>query len=303
MNATANFPKQDSNDTSAQNSIEDVSDDQSSNSKNIVVIKPVKSIFSIGLRDVWTYRELLYFLTWRDVKIRYKQTVVGVLWVILQPLISMIIFSVLFGRFVRIDTGNIPYSLFSFCGLVIWTYIQTTINNSSNSLIGNTNLITKIYFPRLIIPVSAAGAGLVDLFINMIVLAIIMIFYRADVHFQILLAPLFLFQAVLISVAVGTLLSALNARFRDVKQILPFMLQLWMFASPVLYPLTLFPEKWRWTLALNPLTGVIEGFRASLFGNEFDFFAIGCSLVITVFLLFISIIVFQRMESDFADYI
>lgn len=286
MNATANFSKQESND-----------------STNIVVIKPAKSIFNVGLRDIWTYRELLYFLTWRDVKIRYKQTVVGVLWVILQPLITMILFSILFGRFVRIDTGNIPYALFSFCGLVIWTYMQTTVNNSSNSLISNTNLITKIFFPRLIIPISAAGAGLIDLFINMIVLAIIMIFYRAGFHLKMFIAPLFLIQAVLLSVAVGILLSALNARFRDVKQILPFALQLWMFASPVLYPLTLFPEKWRWTLALNPLTGVLEGFRAALFGNEFDFFAIGCSLVITVLLLFISIIVFQRMESDFADYI
>lgn len=271
--------------------------------QHLVIIRPSGSLFDVGLGDLWAYRELLYFLTLRDVKIRYKQTVIGVAWVILQPVTGMILFSVLFGRLVKIDTGNIPYPLFALCGLVIWTYVQTTITSSSNSLVNNTNLITKIYFPRLIIPIASAGAGLVDLLLNMIVLALFMLYYSPGLYLQMLLAPVFLLQAVLVSIAMGTLLAALNARFRDVKQILPFALQLWMFASPVLYPLNIFPEKWRWVLALNPLTGILEGFRASLFGGGYDLLAIGGSVAVTIALLLISLVVFQKMERDFADYI
>jgi len=268
-----------------------------------IEIKPLGSGWDFNLKEIWAYRELLYFLVWRDIKIRYKQTVLGALWALLQPLLTMAVFTVLFGKLAGIKTDDIPYPLFAFCGLVIWTFINTTVNSSSNSLVNNTNLITKIYFPRLLIPYSAVVAGLIDVLLSLIVLVVIMILYSQAFHLSMLLAPCFLLLAVLLAVGVGSFLSSLNVRFRDVKMLLPFGLQLWMFISPVFYPLSLFPEKWRWALALNPLTGILEGFRSSLFGKPFDYFSLVSSIVLTTLLFFVGAVIFKKMEDDFADYL
>lgn len=288
---------------SQQISTEELPQKLSDESLYRVEIKPAGKWFSFNFSELIEYRELFYFLAWRDIKIRYKQTILGALWAILQPVLTVTIFSIIFGRFVGIKTDDIPYPLFAFTGLLPWTFINTTINSSSNSIISNTNLITKIYFPRLIIPISSVGAGLVDFLLSLIIFIGIMFYYQSGFHFQMVFAPLFLLMMFVLAVASGTLLSALNVRFRDVKQILPFGLQIWMFASPVLYPLSLIPEKWRWVLAFNPLTGILEGLRSSLFGKPFDFFAIGCSVVLIFILLFAALTVFRYMEDYFADYV
>lgn len=266
-------------------------------------ITPGDSWIDLDFKEIWAHRELLYFLTWRDVKIRYKQTAIGVLWVILQPVLTTAIFTILFSGFARFDTGEIPYPLFAMSGLLVWFFVNVSITNASNSLISNKNLVTKIYFPRLIVPLSAAFAGLVDFVLSLILLIPLMFYYTVFPSGQILIAPFFILLAILITLSFGTLFSALNVRFRDVKFALPFALQIWLFVSPVFYPASILSEKRRILLALNPLTGVLEGFRSSLFGEPFDWFAIGVSVVATFVLMFVSIYVFKKMEDDFADMI
>lgn len=276
--------------------------DGSSHSK-IIEIKPASKWFNFSLSELFVYRELFYFLAWRDIKIRYKQTALGALWALLQPLITVAIFSVVLGKFIAIRSDGIPYPLFVFCGLLPWTFISTTVVSSSNSIVSGSNLITKVYFPRLIIPVAAVGAGLVDFLLGLIFFVAMMIYYQTGVSSQMIFAPLFFVMMFALATAVGVLLSALNVRFRDVKHIVPVALQLWMFASPVIYPSSLFPEKWRWVFALNPLTGVLEGLRSSVFGTPFDTFAIVCSVAVIFVLLIVALIVFRHMEDYFADYI
>lgn len=269
----------------------------------ITLIKPQRSWLSLDLKEIWTYRELLYFLTWRDVKIRYKQTAIGILWVILQPVITTAIFTVLFSSFARFDTKDVPYPLFALSGLMIWLFVHTAITMASNSFVSNTNLVTKVYFPRLIVPFAATLAGLTDLFFSLLILVGLMIYYGTAPDLQILFAPLFLLLAVVQTVAFGTLFSALNVRFRDVKFALPFALQVWMIASPIFYPASLLSEKWRLVFAVNPLVGILEGFRASLFGGAFDWQIIGVSCVSITVLVLLALFVFKRMEDDFADLI
>lgn len=268
-----------------------------------VEIKPAGKWVDLSLSDLIAYRELFYFLALRDIKIRYKQTALGVLWAILQPLITVAIFSVVLGKLVAIRTGDIPYPLFIFCGLLPWTFINTTVASSSNSIVSGSNLITKVYFPRLIIPIASVGAGLVDFLLGLIFFVMLMFYYQIGISAQMIFAPLFFAMMFALAVAVGVLLSALNVRFRDVKHIVPVALQLWMFASPVIYPSSLFPEKWRWVFALNPLTGILEGLRSSIFGTPFDMFAISSSVAIIFVLLVIALVVFRHMEDYFADYI
>lgn len=267
----------------------------------ITKIKPESAWLRLDLKDLWTYRELLYFLTWRDVKVRYKQTAIGVLWAILQPVLTTAIFTVIFTQFARFDSLAIPYPLFALSGLLIWLFVNSSVTMAAGSLIANTNLVTKVYFPRLIVPLSAALAGLIDLALGFVMLAAVMFYYGVSLSWQLLLAPFFIFQAVVLTLSFGTFFSALNVRFRDVKFALPFALQVWMFASPVFYPLDIFPEKWRLAFALNPLAGALEGFRAAIFGTPFDWRIIGISLTLTAAAAFISLIVFKRMEDDFAD--
>jgi len=269
----------------------------------ITYIKPKKSWLSLDLMEIWTYRELLYFLTWRDVKIRYKQTAIGVLWVILQPIITTAIFTVLFSNFARFETKDVPYPLFALSGLMIWLFVHTSITMASNSFVSNTNLVTKVYFPRLIVPFAATLAGITDLFFSLIILVVLMIYYGTAPTLQILLAPLFLISAIVQTVAFGTLFSALNVRFRDVKFALPFALQVWMIVSPIFYSSSMLSEKWRLIFAVNPLVGILEGFRAALFGTNFDWQVIGVSCASILILVLLSLFVFKRMEDDFADLI
>lgn len=254
-----------------------------------------------NLREIWAYRELLFFLTWRDIKIRYKQTLLGAAWAIIQPLFAMLLFTLLFGKLGKIPSDNIPYPLFAYAGLLPWTFFANAVTNSGNSLVGSTSLITKVYFPRMIIPAAAVAAGLVDFLIAFLLLIPLLIYYRISFTWNLLMLPLFLILTTLLALGVGMWMSALNVRFRDVRYALPFMIQLWLFASPVIYPLSMVPEKWKWILSLNAMTGIIEGFRASLFGKDFEWQAIIVSAGLTMFLLVGAAYVFRRVEDTFAD--
>ncbi len=270
---------------------------------HLVEIKPAQRWINFELRELWTYRELVYFLTWREIKIRYKQTAIGIFWAILQPVLTTIIFTAIFSQFARFDTSQVPYALFALSGLLIWLYINSAVSNASLALIANTPLVTKVYIPRVILPLSLVLTGLADLLIGLLILSCVLPFYGVGLTWQVLLAPVFIFQAILLSLAVGILFSALNVRFRDVKHALPFLLQVWMFMSPVFYPVDMLPDDWRWLFALNPLYGVLQGFRASVLGGSFHWRAIAVSMVATVLLLVFSMIVFKKMEDDFADII
>jgi lipopolysaccharide transport system permease protein len=269
----------------------------------ITKIKPSGRWITLDLKDLWAYRELLYFLTWRDVKIRYKQTAIGIAWAVLQPVLTTAIFTVIFSSFARFDTKDVPYPLFAMSGLMIWLFVQTSTTMASNSFVSNTNLVTKVYFPRLIVPIAASLAGLFDLLFSFVILAAMMIYFGTVLTWQIVLVPVFILLAVLQTLAFGTLFSALNVRFRDVKFALPFLLQVWMIASPIFYPATLLSEKWRLIFAINPLTGILEGLRAALFGTEFDWQIIGISVLSVAAITIFSFIVFKKMEDDFADLI
>lgn len=256
---------------------------------------------ALDLKGLWAYRELLYFLTWRDVKVRYKQTLLGVAWAIIQPLLTMLIFTLFFGRLAGIPSDNIPYPIFAYTGLLLWTFFANSVTNSGNSLVGNSNLITKIYFPRMVIPGAAVGAALVDFVIAFLILVGLMIYYRVPVSWTIVMLPIPMVLTVLLALGVGMWMSALNVKYRDIRYALPFLIQIWMFASPIIYPLSLVPQKWRWALALNPLTGIIENFRAALFGRAFDWPLLGSSAAITLAFLVYAAYSFRRMERTFAD--
>lgn len=269
----------------------------------IVKIKPGSRWLDLDLKDLWTYRELLYFLTLRDIKVRYKQTAIGVLWAILQPVLTTAIFTVVFTQFARIESLSVPYPLFALGGLLLWLFTSGSITTASNSLIGNSNLVTKIYFPRLIVPLAATFSGLIDFVLGLALLGGMMVYYGVALTWQIVFAPIFIGLTVLLALSFGTLFAALNVRFRDVKFALPFALQIWMFASPIFYPSSILSERWRVVFAFNPMTGIIEGFRAALFGGEFDWFAVGVSAGLIFILAVFSLFVFKRMEDDFADLI
>jgi lipopolysaccharide transport system permease protein len=272
-------------------------------SEPLVVIQPQNSFSFLKLKDVWAYRELLYFLAWRDVKVRYKQTALGAAWAILQPLFMMIIFTIFFGRLAGVASDGVPYPLFALAGLVPWTFFSNSVAASSNSLVGSANLITKVYFPRLIVPASAMIAGLVDLALAFLLLVALMIYYRTGVNSQLLFLPVLTLLMALFSLGVGTWMSALNVKYRDVRFALPFLIQLWMFVSSVILPSSSLPAKWRWVLLFNPMSGIIEGYRSALFGLAFDWTAIGVAALITVLLLFYSAYSFSRVEKSFADII
>lgn len=268
----------------------------------LVTIEPPKSWVSLGLRDLWQYRELLYFLTWRDVKVRYKQTLLGAAWAILQPLLTMLIFTLLFGQFAGIKSEGIPYPIFAYGGLLVWTFFANSVTNSGNSLVGSANLITKIYFPRMIIPAAAVCAGLVDLVLAFGVQIGLMVYYHVRVTWAITMIPLLILLATMLALGVGMWLSALNVKYRDIRYAIPFLIQLWMFASPIIYPLSMLPAKWQWVLTLNPLTGIIQNFRIALFANQaFEWKSLGVSALLTLMVLIYSAFSFRRMERHFAD--
>jgi lipopolysaccharide transport system permease protein len=267
------------------------------------LLRAESSGVQLNLADLWAYRELLYFLTWRDIKVRYKQTLMGVLWVVIQPLLTMLIFTLVFTRFAKVYDGAIPYPLFAYAGLLLWTFFSVSVTSGTHSLISNTSLVTKVYFPRSFIPAAAVGAGLVDLSVAAVPLAAMALYYRVHVTWGLLLLPVFLLLGTAIALSVGMVSSALTVRYRDLRHALPFLLQLWMFASPVLYPMSLVPPRWRWAFAANPLTGVLEGFRAALTGTPFDWQLAAVPAAAAPALVCLAYLIFRRLEDNFADVI
>jgi lipopolysaccharide transport system permease protein len=253
------------------------------------------------LREIWRAREILYFLAWRDVKVRYKQAVLGVGWAILQPLFTMLLFTFFFGRLAGIPSSGVPYPLFSFSGLLLWTYFSVTLNHVGNSLVSNSTLITKIYFPRVLLPAGAAVGGLLDLLVGSLLLVAMMVYYHVKPHWTVLLTPLFVAQTVLLVVGLGMWLAAVNVRYRDVKYTLPFLTQIGLFITPIIYPVSFVPQRFQAWLALNPMTGITEGFRASLFGSHVDPGVLACSWIVTLLLVLVGSVHFRRTERSFAD--
>lgn len=270
--------------------------------QSVTIIEAKKGWVPIDLREIWKYHELFYFLTKRDIKVRYKQTVLGGIWAIIQPSFTMVVFTLFFGKLAKVPSDGIPYPIFVYAGLLPWTYFANALSSSGNSLVGSANLITKVYFPRLIIPASASLAGLVDFFIAMSILGALMIYYQFMPGIGIALLPFLVGLTFLCAVGVGLWLSALNVQYRDIRYAIPFLIQLWMFVSPVIYPVSMVGEKYQWLLALNPMGGVINAFRASLLDHQpIDWFLLSISAAI-IFLLFLSgMYYFRKMEKTFAD--
>jgi lipopolysaccharide transport system permease protein len=270
--------------------------------KVTVEIQPRKGLFHLDLKSIWQYRELLYFLIWRDIKVRYKQTVIGASWAILQPLMTMVIFTVIFAHFAKIPSDGLPYPIFAFTALLPWNYFSQAVGKSGVSLVGNANLISKVYFPRLLVPISAAAAPLADFAVAFVILLGMMAWFGIEPTWGVLALPFFLLLALVTAVAIGLWLSALNVKYRDVGHTIPFLIQCWMYASPVAYPVSLVPEKWRLLYSLNPIVGVIEGFRwAFLSTGSLDFETLVMSTTVVMVLLLGGIIYFKHMERTFAD--
>ena len=267
-----------------------------------VQIKPRKGWLHLDLGIIWSYRELIYFLVWRDLKVRYRQTAIGAGWVLLQPLLTMVLLTVVFGKLAKVPSDGLPYPIFSLAALLPWTMFSNSLSRGSESIVGNANLVTKVYFPRLILPLSGVLSPLVDFAVAFVVLIGMMIWYGIPPQANIVTLPLFILLSVLTALSVGVWLSALNVRYRDVRHTVPFLIQIWMFASPVAYPLSLVPEKWRFLYSLNPMVGVIEGFRWAVLGQASpDFLLISVSVSVSLGLLAGGVVYFKRMESKFAD--
>ena len=267
-----------------------------------LVIRPISGWVPLNLGDVWKYRELLYFLTWRDIKVRYKQTILGIAWAVIQPVFMMLIFTLFFGRLAKVPSDGLPYPIFAFTALLPWQMFSRALTDASTSLVANERLITKVYFPRLLIPASAVLASLVDFGIAFVLLLGMMVFYGIVPTTASATLPLFILLALITALGVGFWLSALNAQYRDVRYTLPFLTQFWLFATPVVYPSSLVPESWRLLYGLNPMTGVVEGFRWALLGKGMAPDAMVTVSVIASCVIFVSgLYYFSRMEKYFAD--
>ena len=270
----------------------------------LVVIRPRSRWVPVNLRELWAHRELLYVLTWRDVKIRYKQTVLGAAWAVLQPLLAMVVFSIFFGRLARIPSYNLPYPLFAFCGLVLWQMFSRALTDASMSLVEHERVITKIYFPRLLVPISAVLASLVDFAIAFVLLIAMMLYYHITPTAAALTIPLYVLLAVVIACAISFWLSALAVQYRDVRYVLGFLTQIWLFATPVAYPSSIVPEARRALFGVNPMAGVIEGFRWALLGKgQPPGPMLWVSVAVVVVMFVGGLLYFRRMESTFADVI
>ena len=268
----------------------------------VLRIKPSKGWVSLKLGELWQYRELLYFLIWRDIKVRYKQTALGAAWAIIQPVMTMVVFSLFFGKLGKIPSDGVPYPIFSYAALVPWTFFANGLTQSSNSLVGSSNLITKVYFPRLAIPMGTVLSGLLDFVLAFIVLLAMMLYYGITPSLSTLWLPLFLLLAVVTSLGVGLWLSALNVEYRDVRYVVPFLTQFWMLATPIAYPSSLLHEPWRTIYGLNPMVGVVEGFRWALLGSRMaPGPIIAASSLAAVVILVSGAFYFRRMEKTFAD--
>lgn len=267
-----------------------------------IIIRPSIGWRSLGLKDLWQYRELLYFLAWRDIKVRYKQTVLGATWAIIQPFFTMVVFSLFFGKLAKIPSDGIPYPLFAFAALVPWTMFANGLSQSADSLVGNANLIKKVYFPRLVVPISSVLASLVDFVLAFVVLLGMMLYYGSVPTLNVIWLPFFVILALVTSLGTGFWLSAMNVQFRDVRYTIPFLIQFWLFATPIAYPSSLLDEPWRTIYGLNPMVGVVEGFRWALLGTQT---APGATILVSAIvagtLLVTGAFFFRRMEKTFAD--
>lgn len=274
-------------------------------STEVVTIQPVHGLVGLNLKEVWRYRELVYFLTWRDLKVRYKQSVLGVLWAILQPFLAMVVFTIFFGNLAKVPSDGIPYPIFSYTALVPWTFFAGALNVSARSMLTSGNMISKIYFPRIIVPLASIMANLVDFFIAFVILIFMMMFYHIPITINILWLPLFLLMSIITAMAVGLWLSALVVMYRDFGYLLGYIAQFWQFVSPVIYSASLVPSKYRLLFSLNPMTGVLEGFRWALLGTARSvtpiMFAISATISLILFVT--GMFYFRRMERIFADMI
>lgn len=267
----------------------------------LVTIRASRSWVPLDLREIWAFRELLYFLAWRDVKVRYKQAALGVAWAVIQPVFTMVVFTLFFGKLAKVPSEGLPYAIFSYTALLPWTFFSNAVSASGNSLVASAHLITRVYFPRLLVPGAAVLAGMVDFGIASLVLVGLFFWYGVALSWQIVLFPALVLLTVALALGVGLWAAAINVKYRDVRHALPFMMQLWMFISPVIYPTSLMPERWRWLLMINPLTGLIEGYRSALLGKPFLWGALAYSAAFGVASLIYAAYSFRRLERQFAD--
>jgi lipopolysaccharide transport system permease protein len=269
----------------------------------LLVIKPRPGWQLINLAELWRYRELMFFLTWRDIKVRYKQTVLGVMWAVIQPVMTMVVFTIFFGRLGRLDqfTGETPYPIFVFSALIPWNFFGQAISQCGQCLIAEANLLTKVYLPRLIIPCASVGSLLVDFLISFAVMLGLMIWYEVCPTMHLLMVPVLVAGTIFTALGVGMILSALAVAYRDFRYVIPFMVQIWMFASPVAYPLSVVPERWHLVYALNPMAGIISGFRSAMLGEPFCWSVLGVSFFVAIVLFLLGAFYFRRIERRFAD--
>jgi lipopolysaccharide transport system permease protein len=274
----------------------------SNQTKPVTIIRPSRGWVSLKLHELWEYRELLFFLAWRDISVRYKQTILGAAWAIIQPFFTMLVFSLFFGRLGQIPSDGVPYPIFSYAALLPWQYFATALAGSADSLVGSANLLSKVYFPRLVIPMASVLPAVIDFAIAFVVLIGMMFFYGITPTWNIVWLPLFLLLALVTALGVGLWLSAMNVQYRDIRYTVPFITQFWLFASPVAYPSSMIPEQWRPLYGINPMAGVIEGFRWALLGTETaPGPLIGVSVLVSLVLLIGGAYYFRRMEKTFAD--
>jgi lipopolysaccharide transport system permease protein len=271
--------------------------------EHMTVIEPAKSLRMFNLSELWAYRELLWVLTLRDIKVRYKQTVLGVAWAIIQPVMTMIVFSIVFGKLAKMPSDGYPYPVFVYAALLPWTFFSNATSASSGSVVGSAHLVSKVYFPRLIIPLSSVGAGLIDMAISMCILVLLMLFYGMNFGFNLFAVPFLLIAVVFTALGVGTFLSALTVAYRDFRYVIPFLLQIWLYATPVVYSVNLVPDSFRWLININPMAGFIEGFRAAFLGKSFDLFSLAISCIFAIVFFLIGIFYFEKVERRFADII
>jgi len=270
---------------------------------DITIIKPKVGWQSLDFRELWRYRELLFSLIMRDIKVRYKQTVLGFSWAVIQPLTTMLVFTLLFGKLAKIPSDGVPYPLFVFSGLLAWNFFQSAVAAGGVSLLSAGGMISKVYFPRLIVPLASIGVSIIDFFVAVLILFCLMVIYAFPPTWQMLLLPVFFLGLAITSLGLSTWLSAVTVSYRDFRFVIPFVLQIWMYVTPVIYPVSFIPEKWRFLVYFNPISGWVEGIRSSILGHDIDWFAIGVSMLLTAAIAYVGLKYFERADSRFADVI
>lgn len=272
-------------------------------SNKVTVIKPQQGSRGLNLNELWEYRELVWMMMMRDVKVRYKQTVLGVAWAVIQPLTTMLIFTLIFGRLAKIPSDGMPYPVFVFSGLIAWSFFSSAVSSGGASMVGAAGMISKVYFPRLVVPIASIGVSVIDFAVSFCILLIIMLVYNIGPSWQVIYFPFFAIGLAVAAIGVSTWLTAITVVYRDFRFVIPFMIQIWMYLTPVIYPVSFIPEKWRWLIYMNPILGWVDGIRSSLLGRPIDWYAVAFSFVFTLALLFFGLRYFERSERRFADVI